>query len=335
MTRPLRIEYENALYHVTCRGNGGEAVFRDEKDRRRFLDSLAESLNLFRVELHCYVLMVNHFHFLLRTLEANLSRFMQRFNTSYTAYFNLRHQRKGHLYQGRFKAILVEEDEYLLELSRYIHLNPVRVKKYQGASLEEKLAILKRYKWSSFMGYINKGRRDSFVRYRDVLSYLGGDTREGRERYRNFVLSGIEKRLLNPLEEAKAGLILGSEGFISWVRENFLDDREPLSRDYTGLPSVRRIVPIRDIAVEVAREYGVEINDLLGRSYSRSEARKVLVEVSYRLNIKSRSLRWLGRELGGISGEAVYSMHRRVQEMALGDRSFRRRIEKITARLKS
>ena len=108
MTRPLRIEYPGTWYHVTSRGNERGEIFRDDKDRIRFLRALEESSERFKVEVHCYVLMSNHFHFLLRTREANLSRFMQRFNTAYTAYFNLRHHRAGHLYQGRFKAIVVE-----------------------------------------------------------------------------------------------------------------------------------------------------------------------------------------------------------------------------------
>ena len=142
MVRPLRIEYPNAWYHVTSRGVARSEIFRDDKDRKRFLKILEESVDAFNVEVHCYVLMSNHFHFLLKTPEGNLSRFMQRFNTAYTTYFNLRHRRSGHLYQGRYKAILVEADEYLLELSRYIHLNPVRLEKYRDSSLEEKGEVL-------------------------------------------------------------------------------------------------------------------------------------------------------------------------------------------------
>ena len=111
MARPSGIEYSGAWYHVTSRGNGRGEIFRDDKNRKRFLEALEESIERFKVEVHCHVLMSNHFHFLLRTKEANLSRFMQRFNTAYTTYYNLRHHRAGHLYQGRFKAIVAEVDE--------------------------------------------------------------------------------------------------------------------------------------------------------------------------------------------------------------------------------
>ena len=137
MVRPLRIEYPNAWYHITGRGVERSNIFRDDKDRLRFLKALRESVEAFNVEIHCYVLMSNHFHFLLKTPDANLSRFMQRFNTAYSTYFNLRHHRVGHLCQGRFKGLLVEADEYLQELSRYIHLNPVRIKKHSKLPLEE------------------------------------------------------------------------------------------------------------------------------------------------------------------------------------------------------
>lgn len=136
MARPLRVQFPNAWYHVTSRGNERTSTFRDDHDRRKFLEILEESCRLFRVEVHCHVLMSNHFHFLLKTVLANLSRFMQRFNTSYTVYFNRRHHRSGHLFQGRYKAILVDADAYLLELSRYIHLNPIRLKKLKDMPVE-------------------------------------------------------------------------------------------------------------------------------------------------------------------------------------------------------
>ena len=172
MARPLRIEYPGAWYHVTSRGSERGEIFRDDRDRKRFLEALEESIERFKVEVHCYVLMSNHFHFLLRTLEGNLSRFMQRFNTAYTTYFNLRHHRAGHLYQGRFKAIVVEADEYLKGLSRYLHLNPVRLKRYKELTVEDKARILKEYRWSSLPGYLGITKWDEFVTYGIVLARL-------------------------------------------------------------------------------------------------------------------------------------------------------------------
>ena len=126
---------------------------------------------------------------------------MHRFNTAYITYYNLRHHRSGHLYQGRYKAILVEADEYLLELSRYIHLNPVRLKKYRETSLEEKSKILKDYIWSSLPGYLKIKSREDFARYDAVLGYMGGDDKKGRIRYRGFVLGGLSRKLRQVLIE--------------------------------------------------------------------------------------------------------------------------------------
>ena len=128
MARPLRIEYPNAHYHVTCRGNDRRNIFRDDDDRRAFLDRLRKSLDIYEVRLHCYVLMNNHFHLVAQTPRANLSEFMRHFNVAYTSFFNRRHRRTGHLYQGRFKAILVQPDAWLLGLSRHVHMNPVRTR---------------------------------------------------------------------------------------------------------------------------------------------------------------------------------------------------------------
>jgi len=158
MARPLRIDYSDAYYHVTCRGNERKNIFQDDRDREVFLQKLQTSLAIYSVRLHAYVLMQNHFHFVCQTPKANLSSFMRQFNVSYTAFYNRRHNRVGHLYQGRFGAVVVEADSYLLELSRYVHLNPVRVGSMQRAGIAEQVRYLKRYSWSSLAGYLNFGR---------------------------------------------------------------------------------------------------------------------------------------------------------------------------------
>src|SRR5438876_6091110 len=128
MARPLPIQFSHAYYHVTCRGNDRRSIYRDDRDREIFLERLRGSLGIYQAILHAYVLMSNHFHLIVETPKANLSEFMRQFNISYTGYYNRRHRRSGHLYQGRFKAVVVDKDSYLLELSRYVHLNPIRIK---------------------------------------------------------------------------------------------------------------------------------------------------------------------------------------------------------------
>lgn len=146
MVRSLRLQYPDAVYHVTCRGNERQNIFRDDADRNRFLLLLNQSVNIYSIKLHSYMMMNNHFHLLVETPVGNLAEFMRRFNVSYIGYYNRRHKRVGHLYQGRYKAILVDRDEYLDIISRYIHLNPVRIKKLEKAEPKEKYKCLTDYR---------------------------------------------------------------------------------------------------------------------------------------------------------------------------------------------
>ena len=129
MARPLRIEYEGAFYHVTTRGNEQKKIFFSNSDYEKFKHYLKKSQEKYGYLLHCFVLMTNHYHLLIETPKPNLNRVMHYINSSYTNYINIKRKRSGHLFQGRYKAILIDRDNYLLELSRYIHLNPVRAEK--------------------------------------------------------------------------------------------------------------------------------------------------------------------------------------------------------------
>ena len=141
MTRPLRIQYSGAFYHITSRGNERRDVFRSKADRERFLFYLAIATERYHARIHVYCLMSNHYHLLLETPEGNLSQIMRHINGAYTTYFNTKRKRAGHLFQGRYKAILVEADEYATHLSRYIHLNPIRA---------GMVSVPEDYTWSSY-----------------------------------------------------------------------------------------------------------------------------------------------------------------------------------------
>ena len=153
MARALRIQYPGACYHVTCRGNERRDIFQDSEDKKLFKSKLKVSQEIYSAEVLGYVLMSNHFHLLIHTPQANLSEFMRHFNISYTSAFNRRHKRCGHLYQGRYKALLIDADNYLLAVSRYIHLNPIRTGKYVGAAPEDQWVELQKYADSSLAGY--------------------------------------------------------------------------------------------------------------------------------------------------------------------------------------
>ena len=192
MARPLRIEYTGAVYHVTIRGNQRRDIFLSVQDRERFLFKLEESIQRYDVRMHLFCLIKNHAHFVLETPRANLGKFMHRLQTAYTVYFNKRHQQSGHLMQGRYGAVLVEKDEYLLKLSRYVHLNPVYIAEHQKKPTRERVDILRRYAWSSYRSYIGKIKPLSFVTYGPILAMMGRPKRNQPSVYRRFVESGIQ-----------------------------------------------------------------------------------------------------------------------------------------------
>ena len=315
MARPLRIEYPGAWYHVTCRGNERRNIFRGDADRDRFLDILSTNLKLYRVELHSYVLMQTHFHLILMTPEANLRKFMQRFNTTYTVYFNRRHRRVGHLFQGRYKAILVEKEEYLVELSRYLHLNPVRIKENSQLEVEEKRRILKGYGWSSYAGYTHLRKRQPFVHYSEILHIVaGGDGFGGRRKYEQFVMDGVLKDMnITFWKGVRGQAVLGSDDFVDWIYERFLSKKKMDRRELTGVKDLKTgPATVEEIGRAVSREFGVEEEGLY-RPRGIPQARSILMELC-RVHLSRRtSLTEIGRRLGGVSVSAISQNRKRLE----------------------
>ena len=298
MARSLRINYPNALYHVTCRGNEQKAIYRDESDYSAFIVCLQKSLETYQAILHSYVLMTNHFHLLVEAPQGNLSAFMRHLNVTYAGYFNRRHHRVGHLYQGRFKAIVVEADTYLLELSRYIHLNPIRIKKYEGSSIEERLKILKVYPWSSLMGYVKSSRRESYVTYDRVLGYLGGAEEKRRRVYAGFVEEGAQKGVESPLEKVFGQIILGKETFIQEIKKVF--QKKSKNREQPSLAAIHRVAPERVIG-EVCRVLHLDEKAICLRR--GGWPRNLLMECLYRYS--GLTQREIGERMGGVGYSRV------------------------------
>lgn len=181
MARPVRIEYPGAVYHVICRGNNRQAIFNDDRDRTTYLRKLVAYCDEKEVALLCYCLLPNHVHLLVQTPLGNLSKLMQAFQTSYTLYFNRRHGRSGHVFEQRYKALLVDKDNYLLQVSRYIHLNPV------GAGIVQRPQD---YRWSSYKAYSRDDRSDR-LNQEIILGQFDGKGRKRVARYRDFVEGGL------------------------------------------------------------------------------------------------------------------------------------------------
>jgi putative transposase len=203
MARPLRIEFPGAIYHVTSRGNARRKIFLDDEDKGCFLSTLAWVVERFGWICHAYCLMDNHFHLIIETPQPNLSRGMRQLNGVYTQRFNRRHRKVGHLFQGRFKAIVVERDSYLLELCRYVVLNPVRAKMVKSPQ---------DYVWSSCRATLGLESSPSGLSTDWLLGQFAKTKPAARRRYASFVLAGVGQS--SPWEELKGQVLLGSESFV-------------------------------------------------------------------------------------------------------------------------
>ncbi len=283
MARPLRIEYPGAYYHVTSRGNERKAIFRDDQDREKFLDLLKRTVEEFQLRLHCYVLMVNHYHLLVETPEGGLNRALRYLNGVYTQSFNRRHHRVGHLFQGRYKAILVEKESYLLELSRYVHLNPWRLKKGQDPFT---------YGWSSLRAYVGQMTLPKWLTTTEVLSYFGS---KGKRGYEDFVVEGMRNGFKTPWEEVRGQVVIGSENFVEEVAEKHLWGRRESSGEESRL---REVVGVRPDAVlrEVESYFGIEGEEIRRREQRYTEARYVASCLLRRYCLMS--LREIGDKVG-------------------------------------
>lgn len=238
MARPLRIEYPHAFYHVTTRGNEKKDIFKSRRDREKFLGYLQSATERYGAVIHAYCLMSNHYHLILETPQGNLSQIMKHINSAYTTYYNVKRKRAGHLLQGRYKAIVVEADAYATELSRYLHLNPIRagmVKKPED------------YPWMSYRYYIND-MAPTWLSTSFILSYFGNKEENAKEKYRQFVHEVIDSEYASPLQEAVASTILGSSEFVAEIQERHLSNKEA-DRD---LPSLRELV-VRPRLDEIAK----------------------------------------------------------------------------------
>jgi REP element-mobilizing transposase RayT len=208
MSRPLRIEFPDALYHVTSRGDRREDIFEDDEDRRSFLKTLGQVVDQFNWLCYAWCLMGDHYHLLIQTPEGNLSKGMRQLNGVFTQACNRRHGRAGHLFQGRFKAILVDSDAYLLELARYIVLNPVRA---------GMVARAERWPWSSYRASVGLVPAEAFLCVDGLLAQFARRRSVAQRRYAQFVTEGLQAS--SPWRNLKAQVFLGDERFVEQMQK--------------------------------------------------------------------------------------------------------------------
>jgi len=268
MSRPLRIEFSGALYHLTSRGNAQENIYLSDEDRRYFLGLLNDVCLRFNWACYAYCLMDNHYHLLIETGNANLSKGMGQLNGVYTQYFNRSYRRVGHLFQGRYKGIIVDKGSYLIELSRYIVLNPVRARMVHTAT---------EWPWSSYRATTGQCQPAPCLYIAGVLSLFDSDKFRAQKKYIDFVNDGVNQP--SPWEELKNQIYLGPESFIDEVQckaspQTTLDEIPKLQKSGPKRPLLYYIekYPNQDMFMLKAYESGhytmKEIGDYVGVSYS-------------------------------------------------------------------
>jgi putative transposase len=320
MARQWRIEFEGAYYHILSRGNERRDIFSDNDDRISFLDTLGKMSDRFEIEVYAYVLMDNHYHLLLKTNKPNISKSMQWFGTTYTRHYNIKHKRNGHLFQGRFKSFLIENDEYLMLLSCYIHRNPLR------AGIVGRLVD---YPWSSYSIYAYGKKSPEWLLTKPILSLL--DRKNKNLAYRKMVqrYSMEETKIW---EDFRHGLFLGSQKFIDRIKSKYLSENPDVE-----IPQKRQV--LRDTNPERILKRAAKVlrcdtaNFLKSSRISDSDKlnRDLLIYVLW-------STGWYNsQEIGNLFGLGYSSISRRVtivKSMMSKDDKINRRISKAKSQIK-
>lgn len=316
MARPLRLEHAGALWHVTSRGNERKSIFRDDDDRGVFLRVLAGAIRLYGWRLHAYVLMGNHYHLLVETPEPNLSVGMHRLNAVYSQRFNRRHDRVGHLLQGRFKGILVEKERHLLELVRYVVLNPVRAGLVRTAA---------EWRWSNFRATAGLAPRPAWLETDWTISQFGIGA-GARQAYLEFVGAGVAG-LDRPWKRIAGQLFLGSDGFRRRMGEMLaaatVSEEVPLGQRRAVRPD------LADVVRASAKVLGADPSQVVER---RRTPLRLLVAYVGRRDSMARLA-----ELGSTLGVSISSAHEicaSARRLRLQEPEFRSLLRRVRAEIR-
>ena len=299
MARPLRIEYEGAIHHVTVRGLEKRPIVRDDADRGRWLDLFDRTATRHRWQVYAWTLLDNHFHIFLCTPHADLASGMHDLNAGYVSAFNRRHKRVGPLLQGRYKAVLVEHAAHEWELSRYVHLNPVR------AGIVEDPGS---YFWSSCRCYFRSALAPKWLAWEEMLSRHGRTLRVARTRYREYLMDGVETPPTSPLKGVQASTLLGSPDFVQRMKE-LLADTLP-DRDVPAARELRLMPTLDDVERIICTAYSVAPDSLRGRT-RRNTPRRLAIALARR--VTTLPLRTLGAHFGSVGGSAISNTVQQVQ----------------------
>jgi len=315
MSRPLRIEFPGAWYHVMNRGRRSEAIFSEKEDYSEFLDLLIEISEIWNANIAAYCLMSNHYHVLLQTPEGNISRCMRHLNGLYTQKFNRRHGFDGQLFRGRYKSILVCNDSHLLQLVRYIHKNPVK-----AGMVKE----MQNYEWSSYKGYLSYSRKWKWL-HKDYIFSMITPKKKGRLKpFIEFMQDDDSQEVTNLFSKKNLPSIFGPESFMTKIKEKYYFSKT----DYE-IPESKSLAPLSDdIISAICGYYNVSFNELLvSRRGVFNKPRNVAIYLLR--NIRGDNLNDIKNIFQINAYSTVSSIIQMVSKLTKSDRKFRQQIEKI------
>ena len=302
------------MYHITSRGDDRKKIYISDYDYKKFLEYVLTAKDKYKFYLYAYVLMTNHYHLLIETTQPNLSRIMQYINTAYTTYYNVKRKRKGHLYQGRYKSIIIDGDSYFLELTRYIHLNPVKAKMVK--SPEE-------YRWTSFHGYMKK-KGDEYINKDKIKLYLDMKTEE----YKKFVLEGINIKT-DLFKNVYAGFLLGS---VEFIKEKLKDLKGQVEgEEISYKKSLKGQVKKEDIINGVTRYYKKSLEEICNDKWRPMKEKKITIYLMKKFTDLTNN------EIGKIFGmtySAISKSKRCIADLIKQNKDIKKEVERIVSTFK-
>lgn len=300
MARPLRIQFEGAWYHVMNRGVNRARLFFNNKHRYAFFNLLHETKKIYGIEIHAYCLMTNHYHLIIHTPRGNISHAMKYLNSTYASFVNSSMKRDGPLFKGRFKAILICADDYLIRLTRYIHLNPLKAKIVRSLSM---------YKWSSYPSYLGKNKPPEWLSTFEIIKHFG-DNNNFSQAYKKFVEFSLDKDMEEFYNNDKYQPVLGSDNFRQII-DGYIKSHS-LSAEIVGADRILAPPNIMSIIDVVAQHFDVEPEQIYRRSKStKNTARRIAIYICRELG--GYHLEEIGKVMGGISYKSISSAIRRVR----------------------
>jgi putative transposase len=319
MSRPLRIQYQDAWYHVMNRGRRGEKIFETKEDYWSFVELLQELNDVFNVKIAAYCLMSNHYHLLVQTPDANLSRSMRHLNGVYTQRFNKRHGCDGQLFRGRYKSIVVESDSYALELVRYIHRNPLEARLVDD---------LRKYQWSSHKPYLSDAKKWKWLHKDYILKLFSKRKKESIKLYRQFVLKDTPEEINQIFGRRKLPVVIGSESFVDRIKDKFFG-----SKDFEEVPEVKILAPdVAKIKRIVCKAYDIEESELYEsrRGYFNEPRNVAIYLVRYLCN---DTLKKIGSQFRVEKYSTVSSIVEKVKYEMKVDKKLNQRVQKLAEKI--